>query len=74
LGYELTTDSLAITIHDESGWLASVSGTAGNPVSSLVADGLFDLVVADPRLHCVRLVKRLDRGSAGERQAARADP
>jgi CheY-like chemotaxis protein len=64
LAYELTAESLTLTIHDEGGWLASWPSAAGDPISSLVADGRFDQVVADSESHCLRLVKRLDTGAA----------
>jgi DNA-binding response OmpR family regulator len=69
--YELTPQSLTITIHNEGGWLESFSSAAGDPVASLASVGRFDQVIADSDLRSIRLVKRLD--SAGTPEAPRND-
>jgi DNA-binding response OmpR family regulator len=60
LAYELTADSLTLTIHNEGGWLESSSDAAGRPIASLATEGRFDQVVADSDLRSIRLVKRLN--------------
>jgi DNA-binding response OmpR family regulator len=59
LAYELTADSLTLTIHNDGGWLESSSGGAGLPIASLATEGRFDQVIADSDLRSIRLVKRL---------------
>jgi CheY-like chemotaxis protein len=64
LAYELTADSLAITIHNEGGWLESATGDAGDSIATLASGGRFDQVVADSELRSIRLVKLLDSASS----------
>jgi CheY-like chemotaxis protein len=60
LAYELTTDSLTLTIHNEGGWLEHSAGAADDPIASLATAGRFDQVVADSDLRSIKLVKRLN--------------
>jgi CheY-like chemotaxis protein len=66
LTYELTPQSLTMTIRNDGGWLEGSSGAAGNPIAALASGGQFDQVIADSDLHSIRLVKRLGSPSVPE--------
>jgi CheY-like chemotaxis protein len=60
LAYALTGEQLSLIVHDEAGWLTSVSDPLWLPVSTILADAPFDEVVHDHDARCLRLVKRFD--------------
>jgi CheY-like chemotaxis protein len=58
LGYVLSPDNLVLTLHDEAGWLSSVSNLAEGPLASVLAAARFDQIDNDHVAHCIRLTKR----------------
>jgi CheY-like chemotaxis protein len=58
LAYALDAEVLALTVHDEAGWLASVPDLNDERVSPLFAAAKFDEITADHSTGCLKLVKR----------------
>jgi CheY-like chemotaxis protein len=59
LEYALSRESLALTVHDEAGWLTSAGEMLAAPASSIVAEARFDEVIADQEKRQLKMVKRL---------------
>lgn len=60
LSYELTSNLLTLTVHDEGGWLPGTDSAAKHALLSSLAGAQFDQVVADDLARHLKLVKRLE--------------
>jgi CheY-like chemotaxis protein len=59
LTYALEPGCLALTVHDEGGWLSDTSDL-DEQTRAILADACFDQVVVEHSAHCLKLVKRFE--------------
>jgi CheY-like chemotaxis protein len=65
LSYTLDSEHIALTVHDEAGWLASLPDVTDERAAPLLALARFDEIIADRSAGCLTLVKRFSSTSPG---------
>jgi hypothetical protein len=57
LAYELTYESLTLTVRDQGGWLPTLDNGDQEWTSRCLVDGRFDQVISDHADHSLKLIK-----------------